>query len=1214
MSAGNPHLALATLDSWLPGLDRAEVLGLVGHDAVERAAEARLEIVSRPRPLASQLVQAAVADPAGGPYEASAGLGAGGEVACHCSCPSFAVSPPCAHVAELLLELAGSPSLRDELAREARARRGLPPDAVPPADRGRAIALLREQGIDGEMLGRRRKPRLLEDSFRAWRRRGEIRPIGEARFLIGVEAGDPEAPDPSPSLTVHVQPDGERRPFGPDDLEGRRLPAVEWRLFEFLSRAPDGSRNFVARGQAATAFLERVRHARLDLRRAGDGAVLHMVDLGLRPALRLREPASGEIARHPVVIARNAEAKDEIRRIAAAWRRYRDERPEVGWERFLALVAATPDGLEAGDDADAPAVDSLVLEATWTTTRGKATGTPGLDGSGFPVAFAESVVFAGPRGWVYLVPAATFATIADDVGPIALARLVAQPTVIVPRTDVGELPARLREQFRGEGIVLPARKELGLAPLPVPRIALRLTGSAFAVRATLEAVYGGRTIALSPDSLADPDDVTRHAERERLAIGLVAATALERPRIARRRRGAAAPAATGAIEPWTAIGDAAVAFWTRDLPRLVAACGADDGVDEVVVPPGLRQLTVRGPLRSTLAARSKRNGLIQVALRFASEGSPAAVEEIRRALAAKRRWVRLDDGSVAEISERVASLAGMTEETLHRGSTLDLSPYAIGEIDSWRSLADVADVDARVAAWAEGLRHEPGADPGPIVGLMAELRAYQRAGVAWLQTLADIGVGGILADDMGLGKTVQTLALLSWRQHRDGPAPSLVVAPTSVALNWIRESERFTPGLRALLLHGAGRHERYEAVAESDVVVTTYALLRRDVSRLRDIAFRYVVLDEAQHIKNHAAATTAAAKSLAAGARLALTGTPIENRLLELWSILDFCNPGMLGTWRSFAARYERPVVEAIAGPGADGDGPEAPSELSRAASEVEPDGSRPPTAFDQAAALRARIRPFVLRRTKADVQRDLPPKIESDIEVVLTPVQRRAYAALAAAVRADLEPRLARDGLERNRMLVLTALLRLRQMACDPRLVDPQHRAQDSAKLLALRELTSEVIGSGRRALVFSQFVELLSLVRRDLDALGIGYSYLDGRTRDRQGVIDGFVNGQDPLFLLSLRAGGTGINLAAADVVIHLDPWWNPAVEDQATDRAHRIGQTRTVSVYRIVAAGTIEEAIMRLKRRKRALASAVIGDDPGSRMPLSSAEIEELLRFEG
>jgi SNF2 family DNA or RNA helicase len=607
---------------------------------------------------------------------------------------------------------------------------------------------------------------------------------------------------------------------------------------------------------------------------------------------------------------------------------------------------------------------------------------------------------------------------------------------------------------------------------------------------------------------------------------------------------------------------------------------------------------VRGSIRSSLSARIKDKSLLDVALAYEAEGVPADVAEIRAALAAKRRWVRLTDGSVAELSERVAALAATTAGTIPADGRVELPIHAFGEARAWAELADSSQLDETVGRWRERLRAlSASADPGEIPGLTAVLRDYQRTGVAWLQFLGELGVGGILADDMGLGKTIQTLALLSWRAARDGRAPSLVVAPTSVAPNWLRESERFTPGLRGLLLHGSDRHDRYEDVAGHDLVVTTYALLRRDVERLRGIPFRYVVLDEAQHVKNHSAATTAAAKALTAEARLALTGTPIENRLLELWSILDFCNPGMLGTWRSFVRRYERPVAGALA-------------DAAPAAESAGAVGAAP-----ESLALRERIRPFVLRRLKAEVQKDLPPKIESDVVVELTPTQRRAYAALALASREDLGRRVPEESLASHQMLVLTMLLRLRQMACDPRLIDPRYSAEDSAKLLALRELVSEVVAAGRRALVFSQFVELLGLVRADLDSQRIPYAYLDGRTRDREAVVRGFVQGDAPLFLLSLRAGGTGLNLAAADVVIHLDPWWNPAVEDQATDRAHRIGQSRTVSVYRIVAAGTIEEAILRMKQRKRALASVFVEDDDATAVKrLTREDVAELMRFDG
>jgi len=1227
MSSERTHPPLARLETWLPGFDRAAAERVLGGDSRTDGAERDVRVEGRPRPLASQLVRARVREGAQ-EHEASAGLAPSGDLACHCDCAAFATSPPCPHVAALVRALGDSRPLREEVLAEARPAggdgnaSGAPPPTSSVPDRARALALVREHGIDGEGIRRRRGATLLDASFQGWRRRGDIRPLGDAVFHLAVEGPDPDQLDAAARLVVRVQPKAERRPFGPDDLESRRLPAAEWRLFEPLARAAAGAKTFAARGDKASLFLERAADAQLELREEGTGYPIHVLDAEVRPALRLRSPVDGEVGRHPVVVARAGDVEEDRQRLAAAWRRYRGERGAIAWDDFLRLVGVDPAALDARADAaaDPHALDPVrVLEATWVAARRRPRTTPAEAEPELPgaVAFGDAVLFGGARAWAYLRPAHAFARVAHDVGPIALARLEAQPTILVSSPDVGRLPPLLREQFRGEGVQLPRREELGLPALPVPRVVLRLTGSPFSARATLEARYGNTAIALTPETRAHPDDPARNADVERGALELVAATTLALAAPAGRRRAAASASDAGAPDHWAAEGDAAVHFWTRDLPRLVAVAGTGEGIDEVVVPPGLRQIIVRGPIHASLAARTGRTGLIDVALRYATEGVDADVDEIRQALAAKRRWVKLTDGSVAELSERVASLASATRDVLRRSPTAELPRSAIGEIAAWRELADRADLDARVTSWSERLRNLAAADPGEIAGLRADLRAYQRTGVAWLQILADLGVGGILADDMGLGKTVQALALLAWRAARDGRAPSLVVAPTSVALNWIREAERFVPDLRPLLLHGIGRHERYEDVPDCDVVVTTYALLRRDVSRLRDIGFRYVILDEAQHIKNHAAATTAAAKSLRAEARLALTGTPVENRLLELWSILDFCNPGMLGTWRSFAQRYERPVAEALvdddpaAGERDANGGP--PDAL---VPEARDDGALAPAGpvLDEAASLRARIRPFVLRRTKADVQRDLPPKIETDVAVELTVAQRRAYAALAAAIRSDLAPKLASGGIERNRMLVLTALLRLRQMACDPRLVDPRHKPEDSAKLLALRELVSEVIAGGRRALVFSQFVELLSLVRRDLDERGVPYSYLDGRTRDRQGVIDGFVQGAQPVFLLSLRAGGTGINLAAADVVIHLDPWWNPAVEDQATDRAHRIGQQRTVSVYRIVAVGTIEEAILRMKERKRALASAVIEESSGAFADLDASDLEELLRFSG
>jgi SNF2 family DNA or RNA helicase len=450
--------------------------------------------------------------------------------------------------------------------------------------------------------------------------------------------------------------------------------------------------------------------------------------------------------------------------------------------------------------------------------------------------------------------------------------------------------------------------------------------------------------------------------------------------------------------------------------------------------------------------------------------------------------------------------------------------------------------------------------------------------VAWLQFLDELGAGGLLADDMGLGKTLTALALLLWRKERDGAAPSLVVAPTSVAGNWVREAARFAPDLSVLLYHGAARERDASALARAVVVVTTYALLRRDVAMLASVRFRYAVLDEAQSIKNAAAQSAQAARELDAERRLALSGTPVENHLGELWALMDFANPAMLGSARDFAARYEKPVTADPRSPAAE--------------------------------RLRALVRPFILRRTKRDVLAELPPKQEIDQLCAMTPAQRRLYDALSAAALRDVEERIASVGLARAGLSVLTALLRLRQAACDPRLVDAALPAAASAKREAFLGLVESVAREGRRVLVFSQFTELLGLWRKDLDAMGVAYEYLDGATRDRDGAVARFQSGAAPAFLISLKAGGTGLNLTAADTVIHCDPWWNPAAEAQATDRAHRMGQARAVTVYRLIAKGTLEERIVALKDRKRALAEAVVAEDAGALKGLSEDDVRTLL----
>jgi SNF2 family DNA or RNA helicase len=438
------------------------------------------------------------------------------------------------------------------------------------------------------------------------------------------------------------------------------------------------------------------------------------------------------------------------------------------------------------------------------------------------------------------------------------------------------------------------------------------------------------------------------------------------------------------------------------------------------------------------------------------------------------------------------------------------------------------------------------------------LRDYQRYGVGWMNFLRGIGFGGCLADDMGVGKTAQVLALLEERRvARAGP--SLVVAPKSLMFNWKAEAERFTPKLKVLLHTGAERDA--EKIQQSHLVLTTYGTLLRDVVQLAESTFDYVILDEAQAIKNASTASAKAVRLLKANHRLALSGTPVENHLGELWSLFEFLNPGMLGESR---------VLRASGG-------------LAQNPSE------------DARLMLAQALRPFILRRTKKQVASELPEKTEQTIYCELEGEQRKQYDELKRHYRDKLLGKTDARTWSRNRLQVLEALLRLRQAACHPGLIDERRRDATSAKLDTLLDQLAELREEGHKALVFSQFTSLLSIVQDRLQAAGVAFEYLDGKTRNREERVRRFQEDPAcPVFLISLKAGGLGLNLTAAEYVFLLDPWWNPAVEAQAIDRAHRIGQTRNVFAYRLIARDTVEEKVLELQKSKRELADAILTED--------------------
>lgn len=629
-------------------------------------------------------------------------------------------------------------------------------------------------------------------------------------------------------------------------------------------------------------------------------------------------------------------------------------------------------------------------------------------------------------------------------------------------------------------------------------------------------------------------------------------------------------------------GEVAYDFLLDALPRLEGwEITADKTLD-------LRKLRPIGTLDAEPRVKS---GLdwFDLDVRFGVGAQTVSRADVLRTWREGRRYVELQDGSIARLPETWLARHGETLAELDelRGRKKKLGLHAALVADEL--LAEIPDATAALDRWREfaaRIRTFDGVPDRPLPsGLRATLRDYQHRGYRWICALGDLGLGGVLADDMGLGKTLQTLTVLldlhRPKGRRNAGPPSLVVAPTSVVHNWIAEAARFTPALTVHLHHGP---RRGDPPTDVDLVVTSYALLRVDHERLAG-PWRMVILDEAQHIKNPASRIAQVARALEAERRLALTGTPLENHLAELWSIFEYLMPGFFGSRRAFADRYVRPVQR-----------------------ETDPEARA--RALDH---LRRRIRPFVLRRLKREVAAELPPRQEQILYCDLGPTERRLYEAVKHTYRDTVLGQVDAAGLGQSTIQILEALTRLRQAACDARLL-PFPEAQiveQSAKRTLLRQTLASVIDEGHRALVFSQWPSLLKRVVTDLDALGVDHLYLDGSTTERGGLQARWNDPSGPpVFLISLKAGGTGLNLIGADVVIHLDPWWNPQVEAQATDRAHRIGQTKPVMVYKLVARGTVEEKILELQDRKRSLFEAAVDGDRVAVDALTRADLEAVL----
>jgi SNF2 family DNA or RNA helicase len=563
------------------------------------------------------------------------------------------------------------------------------------------------------------------------------------------------------------------------------------------------------------------------------------------------------------------------------------------------------------------------------------------------------------------------------------------------------------------------------------------------------------------------------------------------------------------------------------------------------------------------------------------------------------RWIDLENNAIARVPGgsliRLVRALEPFEQNLKLAHSISrritkLEALGLSTLDGNDGIQVILDDELRAArSQLTALTKFP--QRTPPKSFNGKLRSYQKRAIGWIETLHSVGLGGILADEMGLGKTVQTLAYTaiikdqSTNTGSSKSAPVLVIAPTSVTTNWLHEIAHFTPNLRALHYVGSRRKLTIKTFAKYDIIVTSYSLARIDCDELARQSFSMVVLDEAHYLKNPDSSTRKAIKSFIVPRRLALTGTPTENRPLELWSIADIVNPGYLGTRSLFRLDYEQPILTE--------------------------------NNLNSQSSLRKRVAPFLLRRTKKDVLTELPEKLESTIYTAMTPEQRLIYERYATQCSAEVAAVIHAKGLSRARATILTVILRLRQIVNHPLSLPELENSGDtilsSGKFEAAKDLLLQAVYEKRKVLLFSQFRAMLNLFRRWLDESDIPYEYIDGNVRDRQERIDSFsTNPSIPIFLLSLKAGGVGINLTAADTVILYDPWWNPAVEAQAVDRAHRIGQTNHVNVYRLVTADSIEERIMELKERKKELTDALIGDTPSGALPITVEDLKRLLEL--
>ena len=795
---------------------------------------------------------------------------------------------------------------------------------------------------------------------------------------------------------------------------------------------------------------------------------------------------------------------------------------------------------------------------------------PHADGSlglraGIPAG--SRVLLAGEQPW--LLQGSAFSLLAPGL-PIVYHELL-NKEIVLPASQAAPFLERELPVLRAAFIVDLPEGFASAAPVagPLsegPRFNLLLEGSLNHLTAKLDASYGDRSYRLET-ARGFPGAQGASSMRRN---GAAEAAALERL----HQVGFAGPDARGELilkgEPRI------LAFFARNLPRLEKEWDVTIGTRFGHVTRDIERIQPK------LEIRSSGENWFDLQIELSSSGGERfSAVEIQRLLQSGQTSTRLKNRKIAVFDP------GMLDE--FEQALLDCDPqqrqpglYRIARSHASYLENVAAEQGAQIRSdpqWQQWVnaRRKIGDLPAVALGdLETVLRPYQKQGVYWLKSLQENGLAGVIADEMGLGKTVQALAFL-----REIRGKSFIACPSSLVFNWQREAARFTPDLRTLAVQGSDRRELFgRPMQEADLIITSYPLLRRDIERYRSIEFTVAILDEAQHIKNPDSQNAQAACALRAKHRFILTGTPLENSVRDLWSLMHFLMPGYLGTRVDFRERYEREIQNDPTGP--------------------------------SARRLIKRIRPFILRRLKRDVIKELPDKIEQVSYCELNGRQKDVYNGLVNSTRRQVSEFAGSKDQNKARMLMLTALLRLRQACCDLRLLGLEEAPNDelSGKVELLMELLEEVMDGGHRVLIFSQFVTMLRLLQDEFTERSIPFCYLDGSTKDRAREVDRFQNGDAPAFLISLKAGGVGLNLTAADTVIHFDPWWNPAVETQATDRAHRIGQNKVVTAYKLITRDTVEEKILALQQRKRAMTEATLVSEQPFMEGLSISEIEEIL----